>query len=81
MSQYQLHFAVTLTLSAIGSAATFYLVNRNQNGKIKLTDDTAAGPDPFDITQPDDFVDGFPIEETEFWAQVRCTSLQTLRTA
>lgn len=68
MSRYQLELAIALTASSITSAGIFYLVHRNQDGKIKLLEGETQ--DPFDVTRPVDFVDGFPIEEASFWSEV-----------
>jgi hypothetical protein len=72
MSRYELEFASGLAVSALASAGTFYYAQKNRQGKIKLGDD--EGPDPFDITEPVDFVDGYPIDEAAFWIKVRSSS-------
>ncbi|KAJ7691594.1 P-loop containing nucleoside triphosphate hydrolase protein [Mycena rosella] len=79
MPLYQLEIAVGLAVTAFFSAA-FLFLNRPTEGKIQLPihDD---GEDPFDVTKPEDVVDGYPIEEVAFWAKLRKLILCVLLTA
>ncbi|KAF8888648.1 hypothetical protein BD779DRAFT_455287 [Infundibulicybe gibba] len=80
MPRYQLPIAITLVGFSIASLIAFYFTRPNR-GKIKLPlhlDDT-TGPlfagDPFDVTTPEDIIDGYPIEAEAFWAQMRWRKL------
>lgn len=68
MPLFQLQVAIALAGIATTSVAALYLV-KDKEGKIQLPENTEE-PDPFDVAQPDDFVDGFPIDGDVFWAQV-----------
>jgi hypothetical protein len=72
MFRFQLEIAGFLAASAGASAITFWVSKRTENGKIQLPlhEDEDQGRDPFDVTSPMDFVDGYPIEEAKFWAKV-----------
>ena len=71
MSQYQLPVAVALAASGLFSAGLL-LVTKPAEGKVKLPDYIADGTsqDPFDVTKPEDIVDGEPVNEANFWARV-----------
>jgi len=73
MSQYQLCVSILLVISVAGSLAIFYLT-RGKEGQIKLDDGYEHGnlPDPFNVTEPGDMVDGYPLDEDAFWVKV-CT--------
>ncbi|KAF7331368.1 Multidrug resistance-associated ABC transporter protein [Mycena kentingensis (nom. inval.)] len=68
MPQYQLQVAAGLDVLALTSILLLIL-NRTKEGKIRLSDLDAA--DPFDVTTPEDLVEGFPIQEDHFWKQVK----------
>jgi hypothetical protein len=74
MPLFQLPVAVALATSALLSLAVRGLFASKQ-GKIALpvTSDGALEPqhDPFDVTSPEDIVDGEPVDETSFWLNVR----------
>ncbi|KAJ6579193.1 multidrug resistance-associated ABC transporter, partial [Mycena vulgaris] len=76
MPRYQLEIAVALNAAAVVSAAAFYL-NRTTEGKIQLPAHTSAQEeiypdgDPFDVTTAEDLLDGYPLDETKFWTQMR----------
>ncbi|KAF8842919.1 P-loop containing nucleoside triphosphate hydrolase protein [Paxillus ammoniavirescens] len=74
MPEYQLPIAAILAATAAGSIFFLYLT-RSQGGKIQLPthgeDDDSLVRDPFDVTRPEDVVDGFPIDEEAFWNNVR----------
>lgn len=76
MPPYQLQIAIALNASAVLSAVLF-AVFRERDGKIQLPihvdipDDIYPDGDPFDVTTPEDLVDGYPLGEENFWARVR----------
>ncbi|KAF8888549.1 multidrug resistance-associated ABC transporter [Infundibulicybe gibba] len=81
MPRYQLPIAIALVGLSIGSLITFYFTQPN-HGKIRLPlhlDDTASeslpATDPFDVTTPEDIIDGYPIEAEKFWARMRWRKL------
>jgi len=75
MPPYQLLLAEALVGATIISSFAFVLV-RSQQQKIhlptvqdaSLADD--VDQDPFNVTKPEDFIDGEPIDEDAFWAKV-----------
>jgi len=75
MPRYQLEIGVTVLVGAVASAATFALYN-TKTGKISLREDDDEQPelagekDPFDVTEPEDTIDGTPIDEERFWKLV-----------
>ena len=76
MPIFQLPVAVTLASSALLSLAIRGLsASKWDNGNIALpvTLDDPLEPrsDPFDVTLPEDIIDGEPIDETSFWLNVR----------
>ena len=72
MPQYQLPVAVALGACALISAGLFVLAKPVDDGKVQLPeilrDSTSA--DPFDVTKPEDIIDGEPVDEKRFWARV-----------
>jgi hypothetical protein len=76
MSQYQLAVAILLAASVVCSLVTFYLTQPKE-GKIKLSVEHDDGyergtqPDPFDVTIPEDMIDGHALDEHGFWVKVR----------
>lgn len=77
MPPYQLHVAIAQAASAAGSLAAFTLAT-SQGGKNALPTSSDGeedlSRDPFNVTKPEDFVDGTPIDEDHFWARVRLLS-------
>lgn len=77
MPHFQLEVCIALTAAGLGSGGLLYL-NRPREGKVQLPvhatfealADETLGHDPFDVTTPEDVVDGFPIEGDAFWAKV-----------
>ena len=71
---FQLPVAVTLASSALLSQAVRAL-SASKRGKIALpvtlNDPLEPQHDPFDVTSPEDIVDGEPVDETSFWLNVR----------
>ena len=76
MPPFQLPVAIALAASGLVSLAVFWLM-RPKEGKIQLPivsddlDEPYSQKDPFDVTRPEDVVDGEPIDEAGFWARVR----------
>jgi len=74
MPSFQLPIAVTLVSSALLSLAVRNL-SASKWGKIALpvtlNDPLEPRRDPFDVTLPEDIIDGEPIDETSFWLNVR----------
>ena len=72
MPQFQLLVAILLAVSAVCSLVVFYLT-QPKRGQIKLHDGGYEGEiqsDPFDITEPEDTIDGHPLDEQGFWFKV-----------
>lgn len=77
MFRSQLPVAIALLVSATLSFA--FLLKSKKDGKLQLPihadeDDRPVGHDSFDITKPEDVVDGYPIDEEGFWSGV-CANL------
>ncbi|GJE85243.1 multidrug resistance-associated ABC transporter [Phanerochaete sordida] len=72
MAQFQLPVVIALGASALFSAAAFAL-SKPDEGKVQLPEIVrdATREDPFDVTQPEDLVDGEPLEEERFWSRMR----------
>lgn len=74
MPSFQLPVAITLASGALLSSAVRGLY-ASKWGKIALpvtlNDPLEPQRDPFDVTSPEDIVDGEPIDETSFWLNVR----------
>jgi hypothetical protein len=74
MPRYQLSVAIALAVAAACSVGLI-LFARTQERKIQLPlTGEEVDDDPFDVSSPEDVVDGYPVEENKFWAQV-CTSV------
>ncbi|KAJ6612172.1 multidrug resistance-associated ABC transporter [Mycena sp. CBHHK59/15] len=72
MPFYQLEISVALAITAVGSVALFFL-NRPSQGSIELPvheDVHRDDHDPFDVTEPIDAIDGYPIKGEEFWTRM-----------
>jgi hypothetical protein len=75
MVRFELAVAITLASSACVSLIVFYLT-RDQEGKVQLpthvdeSEHVLYGHDPFDVTTPEDIIDGYPIDADAFWASV-----------
>ena len=76
-SNFQLPIAVTLAGTGLLSLA-FHRLSASERGKIALpiTSDgpLESRPDPFDVTLPEDIIDGEPIDEASFWVNVSSQS-------
>lgn len=73
MQLYQLPVSIALLALAVFSALLL-IVTRSKEGKIKLPeeddDEGTSVHDPFDITTPEDLVDGEPVGALRFWKRV-----------
>jgi len=79
MPEFQLPVAATLAASALCSLGAFALSGSSE-GKIRLptsAQDADGEPlkDPFDVTKPEDWVDGEPLDEEAFWSRMRLRKL------
>ncbi|KAG5650246.1 hypothetical protein H0H81_000167 [Sphagnurus paluster] len=79
MPRFQLEVSTALAISAFGSLIVLYF-NRPKEGKIRLPthgqtperqDIPTIVHDPFDVTTPEDIIDGYPIEGDAFWAKMK----------
>ena len=74
MPLFQLPVAVTLASTALLSLAV-RSYSASKWGEIALpvtlNDPLELRNDPFDVTSPEDIIDGEPIDETSFWLNVR----------
>ncbi|KAG6898155.1 hypothetical protein C0995_009950, partial [Termitomyces sp. Mi166 len=76
MPQFQLEVCIVLAAAALGSGGLLYL-SGHREGKIQLpihaTTEAPADEilvhDPFDVTTPEDAVDGHPINGDVFWVK------------
>jgi hypothetical protein len=74
MPPHQLPVAIALAVSTLFSALVFFL-SQPKEGKIKLLEeDETSHHDPFNVTKPEDIVNGEPIGAAEFWKRV-CPAL------
>ncbi len=75
MPLYQLPVSIVLFTAAFASFI-IHLLTHPHEGKIKLptflqdADEHQPLKDPFDVTRPEDVVDGEPIDEDAFWSRV-----------
>ncbi|KAK7061300.1 multidrug resistance-associated ABC transporter [Favolaschia claudopus] len=87
MPVYHLEIAITLTVLATGSLTLFVLLSPRP-GTIQLPslNQESNGHDPFDVTKPEDRLDGYPIKAAQFWETMKrrriltCMLLATLLT-
>ncbi|KAF5389660.1 hypothetical protein D9757_004116 [Collybiopsis confluens] len=74
MARFQLEIAIALAIVSAGSFLLLILY-RPKDGKIRLpthtTEEDQPFSDPFDVTTPEDFLEGYPIDEDKFWRQLR----------
>lgn len=83
MPAFQFESAVFLAGSGLVSVLVLVL-SRPKEGKVKLPTATDAASDdegelelegekadPFDVTKPEDVIDGYPIDADGFWEKVR----------
>ncbi|KZT01063.1 multidrug resistance-associated ABC transporter [Laetiporus sulphureus 93-53] len=75
MPPYQLPVAITLAGAAACSLIVF-LIFRPKGGKIQLPiSEEVPERDPFDVTKPEDRIDGYPVNEEAFWYRMRLRKL------
>lgn len=84
MPAYQLEVAITLAFF-VGCSIFAYWLAQPKEGQIKLPEyqddsdiardelEQEGKKDPFDVTNPEDFVDGYPLDEKGFYDKVRIT--------
>ena len=77
MPQFEFEIGIFLLCCALVSIAVFLFESLSQEGKLKLPTHgedflnvALEIDDPFDVTKPEDIIDGDPIRENEFWAAV-----------
>lgn len=71
MPEYQLHVAIALTAGLATSLGLFILTGPEEQKNALPTfveGDEALERDPFDVATAEDFVDGAPIDEQQFWS-------------
>lgn len=87
MPTYLLPFSITTAVSVGFSAAlrAWLFIRRPKDrlptaySPITENEDQLEGvKDPFDIVEPEDTVDGDPLDENEFWAKVGAFSVAVL---
>ncbi|EIW54849.1 ATP-binding cassette transporter [Trametes versicolor FP-101664 SS1] len=74
MPEYQLHVAIALTAGLATSLGLFLLAGPEEKKNALPTfveGDEALERDPFDVASAEDFVDGTPIDEQQFWSKMR----------
>jgi hypothetical protein len=83
MPQYQLEVAILLGASVACSVVIFYLTQPKE-GQISLSVENDDGyehgtqSDPFDVTKPEDRMDGYALDEHSFWVKVRADDVLSL---
>ncbi len=72
----EFEISVVLMVCVVGSVVVSWIV-RKQKGNIRLpthVEDehlaTGFAADPFNVTLPEDIVDGYPVDADEFWKRV-----------
>jgi hypothetical protein len=74
MARFQLEIAIALAISATASFLILVFGGLKE-GKIQLPthyhEEEQSGPDPFDVATAEDFLEGYPIDETSFYKKVR----------
>jgi hypothetical protein len=78
MPRFEFEISVALLVSVVLSGIVLW-VTREKEGKVQLPthvgeeplgDGFLGGGDPFDVTKPEDLLDGFPVNEEQFWKRV-----------
>ncbi|KAL5499202.1 hypothetical protein ACEPAH_1720 [Sanghuangporus vaninii] len=82
MPRFQLEVDIVLCCAALLSAVIYVVQSRPKEGAVKLPiyedselNDAAEFDDPFNVTKPEDVIDGYPIREGEFWSKIRMRKL------
>jgi hypothetical protein len=71
MPEYQLPVAIFLAVTTAISGTAYAFDHGKDEGNIKLVEDAADSEhDPYNVTTPEDVVDGEPLDESAFWANV-----------
>lgn len=76
MPQYQLPVAIALGVTLGGSLAEYALHRSSERTNALptfLEGEEGLARDPFDVTKPEDLIDGIPLDEEGFWRKVRRT--------
>lgn len=73
----ELQVAVVLVACGVVSALLLNVVTYDES-KVRLSHSVQdeSLQDPFDVTKPEDIVDGEPVDEARFWARVRTELLR-----
>ncbi|KAI0720942.1 ATP-binding cassette transporter [Cerioporus squamosus] len=74
MAEYQLHVAISLAAGLVTSIAVLCLAGPRKTTielPTSVDGNSSLLRDPFDVTKPDDLVDGIPIDADGFWSRVR----------
>ncbi|TFK22034.1 multidrug resistance-associated ABC transporter [Coprinopsis marcescibilis] len=76
MFKFQTEIGAVLVLGTLVSSLVLYLGRRRHHRKVLLqgVDGVGHGPaanDPLNIAQPRDLVDGYPVNEHEFWGRMQ----------
>ncbi|KAF7795628.1 hypothetical protein EIP86_006793 [Pleurotus ostreatoroseus] len=76
MPLFQVQVAIVLVACEVFSALLLIAVKPDE-GKVKLPQvvEDESLQDPFDVTKPEDIVDGEPVDEDKFWARMRLRKL------
>lgn len=78
MPRFEFEISIALVVCVAASCIILWFT-REKEGKVALPtnigdepvgDGFIGGGDPFDVTRPEDIVDGLPIDEDEFWRRV-----------
>ncbi len=78
MPRFQFETSVALMVCVVGSGVVTWFVSEKE-GKIRLpmhaederpASGFVAEADPFNVTTPEDIVDGYPVDADEFWKRV-----------
>ncbi|KAI0331721.1 multidrug resistance-associated ABC transporter [Cubamyces sp. BRFM 1775] len=78
MPEYQLHVAIALAIVCSTSLGLFILAGpKDQKDALPTFMEGQEGlaRDPFDVTTPEDLVDGIPVDEHRFWTRMRLRKL------
>ncbi|TFK92526.1 multidrug resistance-associated ABC transporter [Polyporus arcularius HHB13444] len=76
-ARYQLHVAIALTVTLSASLISYLASGTNEKRTALPTFAEGEGltRDPFDVTKPEDFIDGTPVDEDDFWKRMRLRKL------
>ncbi|TFK48986.1 P-loop containing nucleoside triphosphate hydrolase protein [Heliocybe sulcata] len=81
MLRFQLQVAVSLAVATVGSLGFlwYYGTGDYEEGKVRLPvysdGEEELQSDPFNITKPEDLIDGYPVDEQGFWNKMRLRKL------